>query len=279
MCRWLCLIFAVCVALAGQSVAAEQSDDAALSVIRKALDRVRWNEDQEIPARVSNSMTREVQRFGGDGEVEDEDRGEYEVFPIDGIPFQRRVTINGRPLSDEERGWEREREAEFREERQRIAEEGEPEEDPEEDEEEIVFNEELISRFVFTLVGEELWRGRPSYRIRFEPRADDLPIRRRVDYALNKARGQVWIDGETFEAARVEFELMDRVRLWWGALGTISEARGSMDRAPVLGEIWGHIQYETYTDVRMLFRRRRRAELQKWRNYEWFVETSDSGAR
>ena len=279
MCRWLCLIFAVCVALAGQSVAAEQSDDAALSVIRKALDRVRWNEEQEIPARVSNSMIREVQRFGGDGEVEDEDRGEYEVFPIDGIPFQRRVTINGRPLSDEERGWESEREAEFREERQRIAEEGEPEEDPEEDEEEIVFNEELIARFVFTLVGEELWRGRPSYRIRFEPRAVDLPIRRRVDYALNKARGQVWIDRETFEAARVEFELMDRVRLWWGALGTISEARGSMDRAPVLGEIWGHIQYETYTDVRMLFRRRRRAELQKWRNYEWFVETSDSGAR
>ena len=66
-------------------------------------------------------------------------------------------------------------------------------------------------------------------------------MQRRIDYALNKARGQIWIDKETFEAARVEFELIDRVRLWWGIVGTIMRARGSVDRGPRAGRPSGAI--------------------------------------
>jgi len=111
-------------------------------------------------------MTREVRHFDGDGRVEEEDLGDYEVVPIDGAPFERRLTINGRPLSEEEQAGERKREAEFREELRRRRERTDDAEE-EEDDDEIVFNEELIGRFVFAVEAEEPLRGRPSYRISF----------------------------------------------------------------------------------------------------------------
>ena len=249
---------------------APADDERARDLIRRALERVAWNGEQQFEIRYRSLMTREVRRFNGDGEVEESDHGDYEVVPVDGAPYERRLSINGRPLSKEELEGEAARETEFREYLQRMR-NGQSE--PEDDENEVIFNEELIDRYVFSLVGEEMWRNRPSYKISFQPRDGDLPVRRRVDHALNKARGQVWIDAETFEAARVEFELIDRVRFWWGALGTIAEARGSLDRTPVSDDIWVQIQYETYTDMRVLFRRTRRAELRQWRDHQ-LVEAS-----
>ena len=250
-------------------------DDDARALILKALERAVWYEEQKVAARFRARMTKEVRRFDGDGDVRTRDVGDYEVVPIDGVQFERRLTIDGRPLNRVERGWENEREAEFREELRRLREEND---DPEEDENAIVFNEELVARYLFTAEGEERFRNRPSYRIAFEPRPGRLPVRRRIDYALNKARGRVWIDRETYEPARVEFELIDRVRLWWGMLGSIQQARGSLDRGPVLraagedqdggGDIWARIQLESYSDVRVIFRRTRRAEFRQWRDFE-----------
>ena len=274
----LCVLGVTLLAVGGQqaaapTLAAPDYDGRALVV--RALERATWNEEQDFAARYRSLMTREVRRFDGDGRVEEADLGDYEVIPIDGAPFERRLTINGRALSEEEQERERKRETEFREElgRRRNGTDDPEEEDDDDDDDEIVFNEELIGRFVFTIEAEEPLRGRPSYRISFRPRHGRLPIRRRIDYALNKARGQVWIDRETFEAARVEVELIDKVRLWWGVVGTISHARGSFDRGPVLGDIWAQLQYETYTDIRAFLRRTRRAELRQWHDFglieEW----------
>lgn len=235
------------------------------ALVRKALDRAAWNEEQDFASRSRSRMTKNVRRFDKHGEVTEEDDGDYEVVPIDRVPFERRLTIHDRPLSDEERGWEDEREMEFREALRRSRESG----DEPEREEEIVFNEELLARYTFTLEGEAQLRGRASYRVSFQPRAGHLPAPRAIDHALNKARGTIWIDRETYEAARIEFELTDKVRLWWGLLGTIRRARGSLDRGPVLDEAWATIQYETYTDTRVIFKSTRRAEYRQWRDFEW----------
>ena len=240
-------------------------DDAARAIIFKALERAVWYEEHNVAARYRSRMTKEVRRFDGNGDVRTRDVGDYEVVPIDGVPFERRLTIEDRPLNAVERGWVAEREAEFREELRRRR---ERDDEPEEDENAIVFNEELVARYVFTLEGEEPFRNRPSHRIAFEPRPGRLPVRRRIDYALNKAKGRVWIDRATHEPARVEFELIDRVRLWWGMLGSIQQARGSLDRGPVLGDVWARIQFESYSDVRVVFRRTRRSEFRQWRDFE-----------
>ena len=124
-------------------------------------------------------------------------------------------------------------------------------------------------RYELTLDGEEPLRNRPSYRIAFAPRAGDLPVRKAIDRALNRVRGRIWIDREAREVARLEFQLIDRVRLWWGLVGAIHHFRGSFDRGPVLDGIWGILQNENYSDIRVLFSRSRQASIQRWRDYAW----------
>ena len=236
----------------------------ARAIVVEALQRAARNVEGGVELRYRSRMTREVRRFDGDGRVEEVHTGDYEVNPIDGARYERRLTVDGRPLNAEEQEGERRREADFREARHRARESGEDERD----DAEIVFDEQLIERYEVAFEAEEVFRGRPSYRISFEPRPGSLPVRRRSDHALNKARGQIWIDKETYEAARVEFELTGRVRLWWGILGTIMRARGSIDRGPVVGDLWGSLQLETYTDVRVLLRRERRADIRRWHDNE-----------
>ena len=86
------------------------------------------------------------------------------------------------------------------------------------------------------------------------------------------ARGRIWVDRETHEMARLEFELIDRVRLWWGLVGTIHHFRGSLDRGPVLDGIWASLQNESYSDIRFFFSRSRQASIQRWRDYAWTEE-------
>lgn len=254
----------LCATSVGVAAETPTPDADARAIVLGALERAARNVEEGVELRYHSLMVREIRRYDSNGRVEETVTGGYEVVPIDGARYERRLTVDGRALNAEEQEGERRREADFREARRRQA----LEDDDEPDDDEIVFDEELIERYDVAFEAEEVFRGRPSYRISFEPRPGRLPIRRRIDYALNKARGQIWIDKETHEAARVEFELIDRVRLWWGILGTIMQARGSLDRGPVLGGLWGYLQLETYTDIRVLLSRRRRADIRRWRDHE-----------
>ena len=93
-------------------------------------------------------------------------------------------------------------------------------------------------------------------------------MRRRIDHALNRSRGEVWIDTETHEIARVSFRLLDRVRLWWGILGSISDATGRLERMPVTGDVWLDTEFEVYFHVRVLFRTTRQNTTTQWSEFE-----------
>ena len=260
------LLAAICAATVPAEAANRRDDDADVrAIVLEAIERM--GEDlQTVSGDYRALVTSEGREFDGNGEVAEETRVEWESIPIDGGRFRRRLAIDGRPLTEEERARESEREAAFRTRLRRLR-AGEIE--PEENETAIVFDEELVARYDLTLNGEEPLRRRPSHRIAFAPRDGDLPVRRGMDRALNRLRGRIWIDRETREVARVEFELMDRVRLWWGLVGTIHHVRGSFDRGPVLDGAWGILQNEVYTDIRVLFSRSRQASIQRWRDYAW----------
>ena len=253
-------------AAVGAGAVNPQDDDTKVrSLVVEATERM--NEDlQTVAGRYRALVTSEDREFDGDGAITEESRVEWEVVPVDGATFRRRLALDGQPLTEAQRAREAEREAAFRERLRRLR-AGEIE--PQRNENAIEFNEELVSRYDLTLDGEEALRGRPSYRIAFAPRDGDLPVRRPMDRALNKARGRIWVDSETREVARIEFELIDRVRLWWGLVGTIYHFRGSMDRGPVLDGIWASLQDENYADLRFFFSRSRRASMRRWRAYQW----------
>lgn len=262
----LSFLAALCAATVAAGAVNRQGDDADVrAMVVEAIERMDDNL-QTVSGDYRALLTSEAREFDGSGEVAEETRVEWESIPIDDARFSRRLAIDGRPLTEEERAREGEREAAFRTRLRRLR-AGELE--PERNETAIVFDEELVARYALTLDGEEQLRNRPSYRIAFAPRDGDLPVRRGMDRALNRLRGRIWIDRATREVARAEFELIDRVRLWWGLVGTIHHVRGSFDRGPVLDGHWGVLQNEVYIDIRVVFSRSRQASIQRWRDYAW----------
>ena len=235
-------------------------------IIERALERAAWAEEEGFETRYRRAMTQRVQRFNGDGEVTDDETLLYQVEPYQGALFSRLMARDGEPTDargrrEQERRWE-----EFQGEIDDPGKRAEREREAEENE--IKFDEELVGRFTARLDGVRDLRGRPSYVISFEPRPGKLPVRRRIDHALNRSRGEVWIDTETYEIAQISFQLMDRVRLWWGIIGSISDATGRLERRPVAGDVWLDTEFKVYFHVRVLFRTTRQNTTTQWSEFE-----------
>ena len=256
------------VALAGGQPAASPDavDPELREIIDRALERAAWAEEEGFETRYRRAMTQRIRQFDGDGEVTDDETLLYRLEPYQDTLFSRLTARDGEPLDargrrEQEKRWE-EFQAEIADPRKRAEREREAAEN------EIKFDEEMVGRFTASLEGVQDLRGRPSYVISFEPRPGNLPVRRRIDHALNNSRGEAWIDRETYEIAQVSFELMDRVRLWWGILGSISNATGRLERRPVAGDVWLNTEFDVYFHVRVLFRTTRRSTTTQWSEFE-----------
>ena len=235
-------------------------------IIDKALERAAWGEERAFGDRYRREMVRRTRKFDKHGEVEEDENRVYRVEPVRGVPYARLVSMNGGPIEGDDRETERERWRDFLEELDRDQDEDEQDED--EEDENIVFNDELLDRYTAELDGIRDLRGRPSYVISFEPRPGKLPVRRSIDRALNKSRGKLWIDQTTYEIARVNFQLMGQVRLWWGILGNISEVTGHLEREPIAEDTWLPTEIDIYFHMRVLFRTTRRGETTRWSGFE-----------
>ncbi len=235
------------------------------AIIGKAVERAAWAQEQDFGGRYRQSMTHRTVEFDGDGEVaEDELRG-YAVEPHQGVPYAKLVTKNGDPISGDDLDEETERWEKFLE---TLADPPEADDDDDDDDTNVIFNEDLLNRYTAELVGIREVRGRPAFVLAFEPRPGKLPVHRRIDQALNKSRGEIWIDEETYEIARVTFNLMEPVRLWWGILGRLSEGNGNFERTPISGDAWLATEVDVYFQLRVLFSTSRRRETTVWDAFE-----------
>ena len=257
---------AVAALAGGQPAPPDPLDPELREIIGRALERAAWAEEEGFETRYRRAMTQRTRQFDGDGEVTDDETLLYQLEPYQGALFSRLMARDGEPIDargrrEQERRWE-EFQADIDDPRKRAELEREREEN------EIKFDEEMVGRFTASLDGVRDLRGRPSYVISFEPRPGRLPVRRRIDHALNNSRGEAWIDRETYEIAQVSFELMDRVRLWWGILGSISNATGRLERRPVAGDVWLNTEFDVYFHVRVLFRTTRRNTTTQWSEFE-----------
>ncbi len=234
------------------------------TIINKALERATWAQEQNFEARFRHSMTQRARKFNGDGEVTEDETLVYTVEPYQGVPYAKLLTKDGEPIAGDDLKDEEKRREDFLE----MLAEPPKEEEEEEDENSIIFNEELLERFTAELTGIQDLRGRPTFVLEFEPRSGKLPERRQMDKALNKSRGQLWIDQETYEIAKVNFEMKERVRLWWGILGSISEVTGQFEREPVADDVWLNSKVDMYFHVRVLFSTSRRGQTTLWDEFE-----------
>jgi len=89
------------------------------------------------------------------------------------------------------------------------------------DEDDVRFNNALVSKYNWRLVGEESVNGRESYFLTFEPKSKDLPIHNMPDRLLNKLAGKMWIDKQDFEITRADAHLTDNASMLGGLAGTM----------------------------------------------------------
>ena len=256
-------------ALSASTAQPDSTDTEVRAIIDRALERSAWAEEQAFEARYRHAMIQRARKFDKQGEVEEDEKRLYRVEPVRGVPYNRLVSKNGEPIEGDDLKTERERWRDFLE---YLAKDPDEDEDEDEEDENIVFNDELLDRYTARLDGIRDLRGRPSYVISFEPKPGKLPVRRQIDRALNKSRGALWIDQATYEIARVNFELIGRVRLWWGVLGSISDVTGHFERELIADDVWVPTEVDIYFHVRVLFSTTRRSETTHRSDFELVAE-------
>lgn len=173
-------------------------------VIQRALAQAEQTDQQNLEASYTFYSLSKSEKLDKEGQPKEVETRRFLNVPHQGHSYARLIEIDGRPLDPKEKRKEDEREREFREK----VDKGDPPEDSEE--ESMSFDEELVSRYDFEILGLEQVGGRWAYAIGFEPKEGKLPVRRRIDRALNKSSGTIWFDRETYSIAKLEFELMEK---------------------------------------------------------------------
>ncbi len=101
-------------------------------------------------------------------------------------------------------------------------------------------------------------------------------MNRRIDRALNKSFGRIWIDTQTYEISRLEFELGEKIKIWWGFIGSISKMRGQLVRQPVSGadEAWLPQRFHLYVKGRMIFKSLHANQKIEWSDFQQLPDSS-----
>ena len=106
------------------------------------------------------------------------------------------------------------------------------------DKNDFFLNDDLLSRFEFTLIKREPVRGRDALLVHFKPANKKLPTRGLKDRVINKAAGTVWIDEEDFVLSKVDLHLTDGVNVVGGLVGAVKKFNYTCDRTRTPDGFW-----------------------------------------
>ncbi len=267
--QWVTLfVTATSLLAAGQSPDDSQKLPSAESIIQRALKRVEQLEERGFEKRLRFDHLNVLERLDSEGAPKSREERRYKVYPLQGHQYYELVEKDGRPLEGKELRKEQKRRQEFLDQISKSDAGGKGGDgDKKDDPAQIRFNEELIARYRSEVVGREVIKGRPAFVLRFEPKAEKLPVRRRLDYALNNSRGKLWIDEQDFIPSRLEFTLIKPVRFWGGLLGALTKLDGRLDLVRLENGAWLYQQLDVYMDGRILFTSLHQKVRLDWSNF------------
>ncbi len=228
----------------------DQSHLTAQKIIDHAIARADAQYESMVEAMFESVVISTISSLDGDGEIAKTDRTKRRQYPLHGALFEELIEKNGRPLTDEELLDEEKKRRDFiREVEQRISrgEHPQPEREPG-----IRFNREFVERYQLTLEESETIRGHRCWVIRFEPKQGKLPVRNRMDRALNQSTGRFWVSQDDYGLARVEFALREPFKYWGGFLAVIRNTEGSMDYRRVEPNIWMPSRFSLKLDLKVM---------------------------
>ena len=176
-----------------------------------------------------------VESLDGDGRVTDTKATRNRHYPLEGHFYSELIARDGEPLDGDDARDEWKKKAEFVREARRHSARGEryaP------DEMRVDFDHELMDRYVATVVGTEVVAGTVCWVIAFEPREGRLPDNRRLDQAMNRSTGRLWIGQHDYGVRRAEFAMQRPVRWLWGIAGTLRRATGQIEFRQIESKLW-----------------------------------------
>ncbi|MCY4658566.1 MAG: hypothetical protein OXF93_01955 [Acidobacteria bacterium] len=258
-------------AAAGLAAPATGQEWTAQEIVERAVARADGQRDAQEDIRYHSRFESITEKLSGDGEVEEAERETYEQYPLEGVLYEELVAREGEPLDADDAREERERRREFVEEvRERRARGVDPRP---EDENRVELNDDFISRYQYSIVGEEVREGYDCWIIQLVPRPGDLPVNRRIDTALNKSTGRLWIVKEDFGLSRVEFEMDEPVRFWGGIAGVLRNTVGRLQFIRTDEGAWVPKRIDIRLDLRIVFWNLRRRIVREWDEYSLIPET------
>ena len=266
------LILTGAILLSASTMTAAQTSTAD-EIVDLAVTRAELQRDAGLDQAFEATLESITEQLDGDGEVKETERATYRQYPVEGVIFEELVAREGEPLDEGDAEDEVKRRDKFAREVRERRTKGE---DPEpEDENRVAFDSEFVERYQFDLVGEESVEGIACWIVALKPKPGKLPERRRIDTALNKSTGRLWISQEDYGLARVEFEMASSVRFWGGILGTLRNTVGRMDFRRYDDDTWLPQQIDIRLDLRILFSNIRRRIVREWIEYTPLPLTSN----
>jgi len=215
-------------------------------VMKRAIARAKWVEEQNFEATHAYTRLSVSEQLDDNEAIKEREELLYHVYPSEGLPFAELIQKNGGPPTPQDLQKDRERQKKIRE---RLAQRRR-----QHDDDDVTLNEELVSKYRFQMMAPEVVNGRTAFVLSFEPRSDDLPVRRRVDRFLNKLVGTLWIDEHDYNISKVVFHLKESVAVGWGILASFRKFDVSFEQIRTSSGVWFPSRIDAYIDGRVLFK-------------------------
>ncbi|MDE3198124.1 MAG: hypothetical protein KGN84_17380, partial [Acidobacteriota bacterium] len=159
-----------------------------------------------------------------------------QIAPLDGTPYERVISKNGRPLTPEEQRKENEKYDREMKRRQRET----PAERTariEKYEKERSFIKDVPGAYSFRLRGEEAINGRPAWVVDLNPRQTFIPTTSHGSI-LKHIKGKLWIDKQDLHWVKAVADVVDTVSFGFILARIGSGAHISMDFTRLRDALW-----------------------------------------
>jgi hypothetical protein len=204
----------------------------ATNIVLRLLERASQVAQGDTGPKFTYSKRSLTEELNSRGEVVHSTEKKYNVVLIQGWPFDRLIEVQGKQLSEADLRKEEQREQAFRikiagrDLKQRR------------DRKEAWITPELIGRYHFTVVSNDLCRNRKAFVLAFKPKSGNRE-ETIEDKICNRLTGLLWVDSEDAEIARLEVHLTDDLSLgWMGMLGSLKECNLTAQRQKMPEGTW-----------------------------------------
>jgi hypothetical protein len=238
----------------------------AQEIVDRAVARAEGQYQSQVEAEFESKVVFVMQSLDKNKQITKTELTKHRQYPVEGALFEELVETEGRPLNPKELRSEENRKQQFIREvtkRRARGDHPQPEREPG-----IRFNREFVDRYQFARAEDEVIRGHRCWVISFAPKPGRLPVRTRMDRALNQSTGKFWIAQDDYGLARIEFALRKPFEYWGGFLAVIRNTDGRMDYTRMDSNLWLPTDFDLKLDFEiMMVKDIRRQIAKKWSEY------------